>query len=320
MKDFWQKLARPITVLAPMEAVTDTVFRRIVAGYAKPSVFYTEFVNVDGMFSEGRSFVEHRLKYTREERPLIAQIWGVKPELFLSAAKRVKALGFDGIDINMGCPDSGITQKGACSALIGNPTLAGEIIKAVKEGAGDLPVSVKTRIGRSSIQTEEWCSFLLDQNIDALVVHGRTVREMSKVPAHWDEIGKVVKLRNDMKIPTVIIGNGDIKSLENGKAMIERYGVDGFMVGRGIFDDLFFFDENKHMAELQKDEKMRLLLSHMNLFIETWGETKNFAILKKFFKIYANGFDGAGKLRMKLMDTTTPNEVEQIVSTFLHNS
>lgn len=320
MKDFWQKLARPITVLAPMEGVTDTVFRRIIAGYAKPSVFYTEFVNVDGMFSKGRSHVEHRLKYTEEERPLIAQIWGVKPELFLRAAKRVGSMGFDGIDINMGCPDSGITQKGACSALIKNPKLASEIIQAVKEGAGNLPISVKTRIGYNTIQTEEWCGFLLNQNIDALIVHGRTVREMSKVPARWNEIGKVVKLRNTMKITTVIIGNGDIKSLENGKAIIERYGVDGFMVGRGIFDNLFFFDEKKAMSELQKDEKMRLLLSHMNLFVETWGETKNFAILKKFFKIYANGFDEAGKLRMELMEATAPHQVEQIISTFLHNS
>lgn len=320
MKNFWQQLARPITVLAPMEAVTDTVFRRIVAGYGKPSVFYTEFVNIDGMFSKGRSFVEHRLQYTEEERPLIAQIWGVQPELFYQAARRVKALGFDGVDINMGCPDSGITQKGACSALIGNPTLAGEIIKAVREGAGDLPVSVKTRIGRGSIQTEEWCGFLLSQNIDALIVHGRTVREMSKVPAYWDEIGKVVKLRNDMKIPTIIIGNGDIKSLEDGKEKVQSYGVDGFMVGRGIFENLFFFDERNKLSEISKEEKMQLLLSHMRLFAQVWGNTKNFAILKKFFKIYANGFEGAGELRAKLMDTTTPDQVEQIVLAFLHNS
>src|SRR3989344_5899284 len=235
MKNIWQSLTKPFFVLAPMDDVTDTVFRQVVAVVSKPNLFFTEFTNVDGLQSVGREKVLTRLQHQKTERPLIAQIWGLNPENFCKSAQDISKMDFDGIDLNMGCPEHGTVKKGACSALINNPELAAQIIAATKKGAGDLPVSVKTRIGFSEIQTEEWCGFLLKQDIAVLTVHGRTVKEMSKVPAHWDEIGKVVKLRDKMGLKTLIIGNGDVENREDGLKKVQEYGVDGIMIGRGIF-------------------------------------------------------------------------------------
>ena len=212
MKSFWNNLPRPFTVLAPMEDVTDTVFRRIVARNGKPDVFFTEFVNVDGMCSPGREAVVHRLKHTEEERPLVAQVWGLKPENFARAAADIRSMGFDGIDINMGCPVRKIVKTGACSALIDNPPLAGEIIIATMEGAGATPVSIKTRMGFTKRRTEEWSSFLLDLKPAVLTMHARIAKDMSDVPADWQEIGKVVRIRDSMGSNTLIVGNGDVES------------------------------------------------------------------------------------------------------------
>src|SRR5436190_3288770 len=207
MVNIWQSLKKPIYILAPMEDVTDTVFRRIVMQTGKPDLFFTEFTNVEGMFSKGDKKVNQRLQFTQKEKPIIAQIWGLKPENYFKAGKLLAEMGFDGIDINMGCPEKNIIKKGACSGLIHNPSLAKEIIHATKEAAGNLPVSVKTRIGFKEIQTEKWIGFLLEQNLAALTIHGRTAAEMSAVPAHWDEIGKAVERRSEKKLPTLIIGN-----------------------------------------------------------------------------------------------------------------
>jgi tRNA-dihydrouridine synthase len=206
MKSFWQKLPKPILALAPMEDVTDTVFRRIVALCARPTVFFTEFTSVDGLFSRGREEVIRRLDYTEHERPIIAQIWGNTPELFYKAAKLIAEMKFDGVDINAGCPEKNVTARGGGACLIQDPPLMKKIIAATKEGG--LPVSVKTRLGYKKI-SDDWIQFLLEQDLDALIIHGRTAAELSKVPARWDEIAKAVKLRNDMGKNTVIIGNGD---------------------------------------------------------------------------------------------------------------
>lgn len=316
MKNIWKELKKPFFVLAPMDDVTDTSFRRHVAKYAPPDLYYTEFTNVEGLFSVGRESVMKRLRYTESERPLIAQIWGLDPELYEKAAALCVELGFDGVDINMGCPESGVVKKGCCSALINNPELAAKIIQATKKGAnGKIPVSVKCRIGFNKIVTEDWCGFLLNQDIDALIVHGRTTKEMSKVPAHWDEIGKVVKLRNEMKKDTIIVGNGDVLSRDQGEELAKEYGLDGIMVGRGIFHNFWIF--NKEQKEHGVEERMSVLLDHTNTFIEDWGTTKHFAILRKFYKIYASGFEGASDLRVKLMETQNENEVKEVVTQFL---
>jgi nifR3 family TIM-barrel protein len=317
MKNFWHELNKPIFILAPMEDVTDTVLRQVIARYGKPAVFFTEFTNVEGMFSKGARHVIHRLQYTEAERPIVAQIWGTQPENFFKAAKTLIEMGFDGIDLNMGCPASGVAQRGACSGLINNRPLAKEIIDATKEGAADIiPVSIKTRLGFRAIDFE-WIKFVLEQSPTVLTVHARTVSEMSKVPAHWDKLKTVVEMRNEMRSNTLIIGNGDVKSLSDAKQKVAEVGADGAMVGRGIFENPYLFSEQVTISDKTPEEKMHLLLDHMHLWQDTWGNTKHFPTLRKFFKVYANGFPGAQELRVQLMETQTPEETEQVVTSFL---
>lgn len=314
MKNFWQELPRPIMILAPMEDVTDTVFRRIVASCGRPDVYFTEFTSVDGLFSQGHDQVAKRLKYTEEERPLVAQIWGTKPENFYKAAQELVEMGFDGIDLNMGCPEKRVVKQGACSALIKNPGLAKEIIQATKEGAKSrIPLSVKTRIGFHEIATEEWTGFLLDQGLDALTVHARTVKEMSDVPAHWEKVGKVVKLRNNSGYKTLIIGNGDIKSLREAEEKIALTGADGVMIGRGIFHDPWLFNKERHGDEISFQEKVDKLIEHMSLFESTWGKQKPFHIMKKFIKCYITVTPGASELRSRLMTCSSQEEITSIL-------
>lgn len=309
----WQQLPRAIFILAPMEDVTDTVFRRIISSVGRPALYFTEFTNVDGFFSSGRTQVTQRLLFTAEEKPLIAQIWGMKPENYFKAAQELEQMGFDGIDINMGCPQKDVISKGACSALINNHALAKEIIQATKEGAGKLPVSVKTRLGLKTNQRDEWISFLLEQDLAALTIHGRTASEMSIPPAHWDEIGKVVEMRNERGLTLPIIGNGDVGSLAEAEEKVATYGVDGVMIGRGIFHNPWLF-ANKKLEDITLEERFDLLLTHVELFEKTWGNTKPFQILKKYFKIYIADFPGASDLRARLMEAKNGDEIRKIIA------
>jgi tRNA-dihydrouridine synthase len=294
-----------------MEDVTDTVFRQIVAACARPTVFFTEFTSVDGLFSRGRDAVIHRLDYTEIEHPIIAQIWGSTPELFFKAAQLIVELKFDGVDINAGCPEKNVTSHGGGACLIQDESLMKEIIDATQRGADDMPVSVKTRLGYKKI-SDTWIPFLLEQDLDALTIHGRTAAELSKVPAHWDEIGKAVKLRNEMKKKTIIIGNGDVVDYADAVRRCDEFGVDGAMIGRGIFHNLWAFDKNgiSHMDD------HKILLSMLKKHMDLFGKTlKNFSILKKFFKIYINGFPNASEIREQLMESNSPKEVEAILRT-----
>ena len=317
MANFWKDLEKPFFVLAPMDDVTDVVFRQIVTKTARPDVFFTEFTSCDGLFSPGQEVLMRRLKIAKGENPVVAQIWGNNPETHFKAAKLVRELGFDGVDINMGCPDRNVVKSGSCSALINNPSLAKEIIMATVEGAGDIPVSVKTRIGFRGIQTEEWLGFLLTLPIAALTVHGRTAKQMSKVPANWDEIGKVAKLRDEMKSDILIIGNGDVINREDGEEKVKKYGVDGIMIGRGIFKDLWAFAEKDEKPKLNHEFMLNLMLEHIELFEKTWGKDKSFHILKKFFKIYVGEFRGANNLRTSLMESKSYEEARKIIKNFL---
>lgn len=320
MRNIWQELKKPIFILAPMDDVTDTVFRQIIADLARPDLYFTEFTSVDGMVSEkGFGPISKRLQFTKKERPIVAQIWGSDPEKFFNASQIIKKMGFDGIDINMGCPEKSVVKRGMCSALINNQELAAKIIRAVKDGGG-LPVSVKTRIGFRKIQTEEWLGFLLKQDLDALIIHGRTVSEMSKVPAHWDEIGKAVKLRDQINPETLIIGNGDVVSYEDGIEKVKTYGVDGIMIATGIFKNLWIFDKSGELHDLSLKQRLEQLLKHTRLFVKTWGEKKSFAILKKFFKCYLSDFEGAAEIRAKFMETNNREDVEKLVQSYIITS
>lgn len=241
MKNFWQDLERPFFALAPMEAVTDVVFRHVVAAAGKPDIFFTEFTNAASYASEkGIESTRGRLAFTADEQPMVAQIWGNNPEHFAFMAKGLATQGFAGIDINTGCPDKTVIKQGSGSALIGDHELTAKLIAAAKEGG--LPVSVKTRLGK--LKTDEyrdWLKFLLEQDIVNLTIHLRTRKEMSKVPAHYELISDIVKLRNEIAPQTLITINGDIKDRAHGEELAAQYGVDGIMIGRGIFSNPFAF-------------------------------------------------------------------------------
>ncbi len=310
------ELPKPFFVLAPMDDVTDTVFRQIISETAAPDLYFTEFVNVDGLQSPGREKLIHKLQFTDAERPLIAQVWGKNPENYYKTAKEIKEMGFAGIDINMGCPAKPVFQNGCCSALINNRELTGEILKAVREGVGpDFPVSVKTRLGFGQVDLS-WHEFLLSHKLNMLTIHGRTVKEMSKVPAHWDLIGEVAKLRTSLAPDTLIVGNGDVESHAQGLELAKQYGLDGIMVGRGIFHDPYVFAEQSPWAEMNKNQKIDLYTKHVQLFLETWGtenSARRLVTLNKFCKIYIEGFPGAKELRERLMATESIPELLELL-------
>ena len=307
--NFWEKLKKPIFILAPMDGVTDTVFRQIVISQGKPDVVFTEFTSIDGLLSAGKEKTLKRFEFDSIEKPIVAQIWGSDPKKFYDVAKLISKLGFDGIDINMGCPDKSTIKKGACSALIKNPSLAQEIINATIKGADGLPVSVKTRIGFSKIETESWVKTLLETNIAALILHLRTVSEMSKVPAHWDEIKKAIEIRNQIAPKTLIMGNGDVKSLEEARDKCEEYKIDGVMIGTGIFENVWLFNKEVDPLKITSSQKIELLLKHLDLYQNTYGEGKHFGLMKKFVKCYVNNFKGATEVRDSLMKTKTLKEL-----------
>jgi tRNA-dihydrouridine synthase len=305
----WTELKQPFFVLAPMDDVTDIVFRQVVAECAAPDVYFTEFVNVDALQSKGREVALKRLRLTDTERPIIAQIWGLKPENFYKSAQDIVALGYDGIDLNFGCPEKNVVKSGACSAMINNRELAGEVIRATREGAAALPLSVKTRLGFNDVDFS-WHEFLLGLKLDALTIHGRTRKQMSKVPADWDAIGQVVDLRNSLSPATKIIGNGDVLSRAQGEELARQHNLDGIMIGRGIFHDPFVFAQDSPWANYTPDQKIALYRRHVELFAQTWqpGE-RNIQTLNKFCKVYINGFDGAKELREKLMAARSAAEL-----------
>ncbi len=296
-----------------MDDVTDVVFRQVVARAAVPDVFMTEFASTDGFLSPGRHAVEKRLRLEeRPAAPVVVQIWGSDPEKYLAMAREMQTRGFAGIDINFGCPEKGIVARGCCGGMIGQYERAAEIISATKEGAGKLPVSVKTRVGLRTQITEEWAGFLLRQDIAALTIHARTVSEMSRVPARWEEVAKVVSLRNDLAPHTLVIGNGDVRDRAHGLQLSRETGADGIMIGRGIFHDLWAFAESPE--EHSPQERLEILAAHLESFEREWQGAKPFPILKKFFKVYVQGWPGAAELRARLMDARNGDEVREILA------
>jgi nifR3 family TIM-barrel protein len=317
MNNFWKNFKKPVFALAPMEDVTDCAFREMFAKYGKPDVMYTEFVSTEGlMHPEGRKKLAVDLKFTQIQRPMVAQIWGTDPEKFYGAAQYAVELGFDGIDINMGCPQSKEIQAGACAALIRDHDLAIKIIRATQQGAGPLPVSVKTRLGYSKLdEMSDWVKCLLDTGIVELTLHARTKQEMSKVPAHWDKITEAVQIRDQMGTGTILLGNGDVISRQDGLDKIAATGVDGIMIGRGAFGNPWLFRKDGYQSSIK--ERLTVMLEHAELFEQMFAGIKNFAIMKKHFKAYASGFDGAAELRQQLMEAKDLAETKNIIDNYL---
>lgn len=408
---FWSKLKKPLFVIAPMANVTDYAFRTMFAKYGKPDVMWNEFVSADGLCSPvGRKKLLLDLKFSNKERPIVAQLFTGHPEQMRKATVLVRKLKFDGMDINMGCPDKSVEKQGGGSAHIKDPKNAIEVIRAAREGwvgnkleneerrmkKGEtiqvpiskfqndqlinIPISVKTRIGYNKEEIDTWIRLLLEQRLPALTVHLRTRKEMSEVPAHWDLMPKIVALRDEISPETLIIGNGDVNTLEEAREKIATYGCDGVMIGRGIFGKPWFFariNEGKYsekssretgsdstvlkkmssdgisvtavknekdtigrvggvahtMAtesyksikkvdalEKSPEERLKILLEHTKLFEKTYCgkiKTKNFAVMKKHFKAYVNGWEGAKELRVKLMEANSYKEVKGVVSDYL---
>ena len=336
-KNFWLNLKRPIFALAPMADVTDAAFRRMFARYGKPDVMFTEFVSTDGLCSAGRKNLLREFIYDKIEHPIVAQIWGRNPEHFYESAKLIAKLGFDGIDINLGCPQKKEMAQKTCAALIAEPKLVGHIIAETKRGAGGLPVSVKTRLGIRQLETERWVGDLLEFQPAAIILHARTVKEMSKVPARWEEVAKAVKLRDKMKSRTLILGNGDVKSLAEAEARIAETGCDGVMVGRGAFGNPWFFarqhpnnmpgirrspDTDRDgggfdVKQISVEERLNVMVEHAKLFAQLFFGRKNFTVMKKHFKAYSSGFSGANELRVQLMQAHDLTDLEKAVKIFL---
>lgn len=313
--NFWAELPKPFFVLAPMEDVTDVVFRHVVKEAGAPDVFFTEFTNSDSFcHPDGIESVRGRLMFTEDEQPMVAHIWGDKPEFFREMSLAMAEMGFSGIDINMGCPVPNVAERGKGSGLILRPEVAAELIQAAK--AGGLPVSVKTRLGfTDTAEMTEWISHLLEQDIANLSVHMRTRKEMSKVDAHWDLIPEIVKLRDALAPQTLITINGDILDRQMGLELAEKYGVDGLMIGRGIFKNPYAFE--KEAREHSPEELIGLLRLQLDLQ-DSYAEKvpRSIVGLHRFFKIYVKGFPGANDLRVRLMNTKSTAEVREILYAF----
>lgn len=314
--NFWHNLPRPFFILAPMEDVTDVVFRHVVSAAARPDVFFTEFTNSESYcHPEGQKSVRGRLLFTEDEQPIVAHIWGDKPDKFRQMSIGMAEEGFSGIDINMGCPVPNVAGDGKGSGLIKRPDVAAELIEAAK--AGGLPVSVKTRLGYTHVdEWRDWLTHILKQDIANLSIHLRTRKEMSKVAAHWELIPEIKKLRDEIAPQTLLTINGDIPDRKTGLELVEKYGVDGVMIGRGIFKNPYAFE--KEPQEHSSKELLDLLRLHLDLFDKYSQELepRPFAQLQRFFKIYVKGFRGASELRHQLMSTKTTDEVREMLAKF----
>ncbi|MEK7603466.1 MAG: tRNA-dihydrouridine synthase [Patescibacteria group bacterium] len=306
-----------------MDDVTDTVFRQIIAGTTAPDLFMTEFVNVDGLQSKGREKLLFKLRQGVKEPNLVYQIWGKNPENFYKTTKQIadgsilaeagsaKGARAVGIDLNFGCP--AVASSGACIGMINNRQLVGDIIQATREGAGTLPLSVKTRLGLREIDFT-WHEFLLDKKLNMLTIHGRTAKEMSKVPVHWDAVDRIRALRDSLAPNTLLVGNGDVLSRAEGEELAKKHKLDGVMIGRGVFHDPYIFAKKSPWKSMTKQQKIELYRKHVQLFVDTWkNEERKLHTLNKFCKVYINGFDGAKEFREQLMETKSFDELLSLI-------
>ncbi len=312
MTNFWHDLPQPFFILAPMEAVTDIIFRHVVEKASTPDLYFTEFTNATGWTHAGDKAIGGRLVKADDETSLVAQLWGAAPADMAKLAAHCKELGFIGIDINMGCPDASAVKAGGGAGMIRTPALAAEMITAAKTTG--LPVSVKTRLGYSQVdEWRDWLTHLFKQDIENLTIHLRTKKEMSKVPAHFELIPEIIALRDETAPQTLLTINGDIEDREHGLQLIKEYpGINGIMIGRGVFHNPFCFEHEQKVHNRQ--ELLELLRLQLDLYDQYSHQTRRpFETLKRFFKIYVNSFEGAAELRDKLMHTKNTDEVRAII-------
>ena len=319
MQDFWHDLPRPFFILAPMEAVTDVVFRHVVAKAGAPDIWFSEFTNATGWAHAGDRAIGGRLIKTVDENPIVAQLWGSDPASMEKLARHCVELGYDGIDINMGCPDSSAVKSGGGAGMILNPENAAAIIAAAKTSG--LPVSVKTRLGYSRTdEWHDWLAHILKQDVTNLTIHLRTKKEMSKVPAHFELIAEIKKLRDEIAPDTLLTINGDIRDRAHGLELVEQYGVDGVMIGRGVFANPFAFEHAPQKSGVSESnsrihDRLDLLKLQLDLYDQYHAQTgRPFETLKRFFKIYIRDFAGASELRDKLMHAKSTDEVRALLS------
>ncbi len=325
MKNFWKDLKKPFFVLAPMHDVTDTAFRRVFVFIdnilkeegkrKKPDVMFTEFVSVDGLLHKHsrERIIKRYLTYNDSERPIVAQIWGRDYLKFKEAAKIIADLGFDGIDINMGCPVKKIIKMKACSYLINEPELAQKIIKYTKLGAKSLPVSVKTRLGYDKNVSIDWIKYLVDEGLSAITIHGRIAKHMSKYPADWESIGGVADYIHSRYPDILVIGNGDIKSIPEGVEVYKKYSVDGVMIGRGALKNRWVFTGVSDIKDIPLDVKMKTIIYHSYLFEKEYKGMRSLSTIRKNFKSYLSSIKDSKEMKLKLFDVKTAKEVEEIV-------
>ena len=321
VKGFWGNIKKPIMAQAPMADVTDVAFRRVIARYGKPDVMWTEFVSVEGLMHPiGRERLMQDLAYDLNERPIVAQVFGADPSKFYEVAKLCNQLGFDGIDINMGCPVRVINKQGAGADLINDGNLAVAIIEATKQGAeeGDrpIPVSVKTRVGFNTPCVSAWIPKLLSAEPAALIIHGRTAKEMSKVTCPWGRIKEAREIRDRIGSSTLLLGNGDVRNLSEAEMRVKESGVDGVMIGRGLFGNPWIFNREHPRETIPFSERMGVLLEHTRLYDELISPHKSFAVMRKHFKSYTEGYHDAKNLRLELMEAENADDVEGILRRF----
>lgn len=353
--NFWQKLKKPFVGMSPMDGYTDFAFRQITVKYGQPDVMFTEFVAVDALVRFIDKAIEG-LKHSKNERPIVAQLFGIEPELFYFSAQMIAALGFDGVDINMGCPAKKIALRGAGAGLIQTPDLAAQIIEATKRGIQDyakdglnktflgewpvhlsskqkkclfnfvekyeneskdtlrpeIPVSIKTRTGHDSHITEEWIKHIASQNVAAISIHGRTLKQAYAGQASWEEIAKAAKVIRSISPETVVIGNGDIQDRDHALEMAERYGVDGVLIGRAAVGNPWVFIARANRSKISWEEKKKIILEHARLFEEN-KSPQAFKAFRKILLSYFKAFEGAKDMRKELVQTTSAKEVEKIL-------
>ncbi len=316
--NFWERLPAPFFALAPLDDVTDAAFRRIIAKYGKPDVFFTEFTSADGLVHpKGRRAILPKLWFSEEERPIVAQLFSAHPEKMREAARQVGELGFDGLDINMGCPDRAVNKQGAGAACIQDFKQAQALIVAAQEGIRDsgkkIPVSVKTRLGFDKDILETWLPALLEAGPQAITLHARTRKEMSSVPARWDRIARAVEIAKGSG--TRIIGNGDVRDIAHARALALETGVDGVMLGRAIFGNPWLFDEKK--MTIPAEERLEVMREHTDMYASLFEGKKSFELMKKHYHAYASGFPNAKELRLALMGCADAASVREVVARFL---
>lgn len=317
MRDFWKTLPRPFFALAPLDDVTDAAFRRHIAAHSHadiPRVMYTEFTSADGLLladEAGKRKLGRKLLYSEIEHPIVAQLFTSVPEHMERAAALCQELGFDGVDINMGCPDKAVEKSRCGSDLIKHPDLARGLIRAAKRGAKDIPVSIKTRLGYDTDELETWLPALLAEEPAAIVIHLRTRKEMSDVPARWERAKRAVEIRNSLGSSACIIGNGDVKDIADARAKAVATRCDGVMLGRAVFGNPWLFSGRVSLPTPQ--DRIEALIEHLRLFDTLLGKTTNYATMKKHFKAYISGWPNAAALRAKLMDTDEISQAVQIL-------